>query len=356
MPDASPTAHNYAFASDNTAGVCPEVLAALAEANRGHVPSYGHDRITHEATDRIRALFETDCEVFFVYNGTAANALSLASICSSYHAILAHADAHVERDECAAPEFFSGGARVVPLPGSLGKLSPDVVDQAASSHHEVHASKPRVLSLTQSTEWGTVYSPAAIAALTATARRHNLAVHLDGARFANAAAALRDRPGATPADLTWRAGVDVLSFGGTKNGAAGTEAIVFFNRSLAAEFAYRRKQSGQLASKMRFLAAQWLGLLRDDAWLRHAAHANAMAARLGRELGAFPALRLLAPVEANAVFVELPPAVAQGLFARGWHFYAMMGEHGYRLMCSWATQPADLDAFLGDLRAVVSAQ
>lgn len=355
MPDASPTAHRYDFASDNTAGACPEVLAALAEASRGREPSYGHDRITREATARVRAVFETDCEVFFVYNGTAANALALASICSSYHAILAHADAHVERDECAAPEFFSGGARVVALPGALGKLSVATVERAAASHHEVHASKPRVLSLTQSTEWGTVYSADEIGALAATAHRHGLAVHLDGARFANATVTLRDRTGAHPADFTWRAGVDVLSFGGTKNGAAGTEAIVFFNRTLAAEFAYRRKQSGQLASKMRFLAAQWLGLLHDDAWLRHAAQANAMATRLARELSAFPTLRLLAPVEANAVFVELPPPVAQGMFARGWHFHAMIGEHGYRLMGAWDTQPADLAAFVADLRAVASA-
>jgi threonine aldolase len=355
MPDASPTAHNYHFASDNTAGACPEVLAALAEANRGPMPSYGHDAVTREATEAIRHLFETDCEIFFVFNGTAANALALSAACSSYHAVLCHADAHVERDECGAPAFFSGGARVLALPGDFGKLSPITVEQNVAVHHDVHASKPRLLSLTQSTEWGTVYTPEEITALVAVARRHGLLVHMDGARFANAAAALAPA-GVRPADLTWRAGVDVLSFGGTKNGGVGTEAIVFFNRDLAAEFGYRRKQAGQLASKMRFLAAQWLGLLRDDAWLRHATHANVMAQRLARELTAFPALRVLAPVQVNAVFVELPPAVAQGLFARGWHFYAMIGEHGYRLMCAWDTQPADIAAFVTDLRAVLAAQ
>lgn len=355
MPDASPTAHNYHFASDNTAGACPEVLAALTAANRGRVPSYGHDAVTREATELVREVFETDCEVFFVFNGTAANALSVAALCSSFHAVLCHADAHVERDECGAPEFFTGGARVLALPGEFGKLSPDTVARYAASTHDVHASKPRVLSLTQSTEWGTLYTPAEIAALADVAHRHSLAVHLDGARFANAAATLAGR-GVRPADLTWRAGVDVLSFGGTKNGAVGAEAIVFFNRALAADFGHRRKQAGQLASKMRFLAAQWLGLLRDDAWLRHAAHANAMAQRLAHALAALPRLRLLAPVEANAVFVQLPPDVANALFARGWHFYAMIGEHGYRLMCAWDTQAADVDAFVTDLRAVLSAQ
>lgn len=353
--DASPTSHHYHFTSDNTAGLCPEALAAFTEANAGRVPSYGHDAWSLRAAALVREVFETDCEVFFVFNGTAANAVTLAALTPSYGSILCHCDAHVEKDECGAPELFTGGARLVALEGVLGKLSAATVQRTIESHPGVHASKPRAVSLTQSTEWGTVYSPAEIAEISAIAKRHGLTVHLDGARFANAAATLAARGGVKPADFTWRAGVDALSFGGTKNGMAGTEAIVFFNRDLAREFAYRRKQAAQLSSKMRFSGAQWVAMLRDGAWLRHAAHANGMALKLAAGLRAFPQFPLSAPVEANAVFVELPPAVAQAMFARGWHFYPMIGEHGYRLMCAWDTTEADLAALLGDLRAVATA-
>jgi threonine aldolase len=344
---------NFAFASDNTAGICPEALAALAAANSGRVPSYGDDTYTADAKRRFADLFETDCAVFFVFNGTAANALALASICQRHHGVLCHAMSHVETDECAAPEFFTGGSKLLPISTPDAKLRP--ADLAPQLHrgHGVHFPKIRALSLTQSTELGTVYTPAELRALTEWAHAHGLFVHLDGARFANAAAALRERGAHSPADLTWRAGIDVLSFGGTKNGLLTTEAVVFFNHDLAREFDYRVKQSGQLASKMRFASAQWSAVLRDDLWLRHAAHANHQAAKLAAGLRAL-GCTFVAPVEANGLFVELPPAAVTSLEARGWRFYKFVGEHGYRFMCSWDTADADIAAFLADARAALA--
>ncbi|MBX3750632.1 MAG: low specificity L-threonine aldolase [Opitutaceae bacterium] len=347
---SAPARADYTFASDNTAGVCPEALAALAAANAGRAPGYGDDAWTAEAKAHVQAVFGTDCEVFFVFNGTAANALALAALCRSYQGILCHESAHLEVDECGAPEFFTGGSKVVPLAGAGAKLAPAAIVEAAGRGHGVHYPHPAAVSLTQATEFGTIYTPAEIGAIGATAKRLGLAVHMDGARFANAVAALAPQ-GVTPADLTWRAGVDVLSFGGTKNGMLTTEAVVFFNRELARDFAYRVKQSGQLASKMRFAAAQWTALLRDGIWLRHAAHANAMARRLAEGLAGLPGAKLLFPVEANGVFIGLQPRVVEGLAARGWQFYKFVGEHGYRLMGSWATTPAQVDAFLADARA-----
>jgi threonine aldolase len=340
---------NYAFASDNTAGVCPEALAALTTANAGRAPSYGDDAHTARAKKLFNEIFETKCDVFFVFNGTAANALVLAALCQRHHAILCHTMSHVDNDECGAPEFFTGGSKVLTIDSPLAKLRPADLEPVLHRGHGVHFPKIRAVSLTQSTELGTAYTPAELKRLTRWAHTRGLAVHVDGARFANAAAAAAAR-GHSPADLTWRAGVDVLSFGGTKNGLLTTEAVVFFNRELAREFDYRVKQSGQLASKMRFAGAQWVAVLRDGAWLRHAAHANAQARQLAaglKKLG----LKLLAPVEVNGVFVELPPSVARALARRGWHFYKFIGEHGYRLMCSWETRDEDIAAFLVDVRA-----
>ncbi|MEY2879113.1 MAG: hypothetical protein RLZZ15_1493 [Verrucomicrobiota bacterium] len=340
---------NYAFASDNTAGVCPEALAAIAEVNNGRAPSYGDDAVTARVRARFAEIFERECEVFFVFNGTAANALVLAAMCQRHHATVCHALAHVDTDECGAPEFFTGGGKILPVEAPLAKLRPADLAAAFARGHGVHFPKIRAVSLTQSTELGTVYTPDETRAVSEFAHTRDVAVHMDGARFANAAAACAAR-GVSPADLTWRAGVGALSFGGTKNGLLTTEAVVFFNRELAREFDYRVKQSGQLASKMRFASAQWLAVLRDGAWLRHAAHANAMAQRLAAGMRAV-GFALVAPVEANGVFVELAPAVVGALEARGWHFYKFVGEHGYRLMCSWATRPEEIEAFLADARA-----
>lgn len=350
---SGPVRPDYSFVSDNTAGLAPEALAAFNAANAGTAPSYGSDEWTQRAKELIRAVFETECEVFFVFNGTAANALALASLCRSHHSVICHHTAHVEVDECGAPEFFTGGAKLIPVAGPNGKLVPADVERAALKRTDVHFPRAGALSLTQSTEWGTLYTPDEVRALAAAGKKHRLGVQMDGARFANAAAALA-AGGVKPADFTWRAGVDVLSFGGTKNGMNTTEAVVFFDRDLAREFAYRVKQGAQLASKMRFAAAQWVGMLETGAWLRHAAHANHMAQKLATALRPLPRLRFIAEPEANGVFVELPPGAAGALSARGWHLYRFIGENGYRLMCSWATTPEVVDRFVADVSDVLT--
>jgi threonine aldolase len=341
------------FASDNTAGLCPEALAALTAANSGSAPSYGSDATTDRARDLFRQIFETDCETFFVFNGTAANALALSALCQRHQSVLCHEVAHIDTDECGAPEFFTGGSKLLPLPGPAAKLTTTIVAPALTRGHGVHFPKPGALSLTQSTEHGTLYAPAEIRALADLAHAHGLSVHLDGARFANACAASA-LAGHSPADLTWRAGVDVLCFGGTKNGLLSAEAVVFFNPALARDFAYRVKQTGQLASKQRFASAQWCAVLESGAWLRHAAHANTQAQKLAAALRLLPGVTLLGEPQVNAVFAQLPPAAASALHAQGWHFYPFIGEHGYRLMCSWATTDADLTRFLSDLNSALN--
>jgi threonine aldolase len=338
------------FASDNYAGICPEALAALTAANAGHAPAYGEDEWTRCVSDRLRALFETDCDVYFAFNGTAANSLALASLCQSYHSVICHELAHVDTDECGGPEFFSNGSKLLPARGEGGKLTPAAVQEVISRRSDIHYPKPRVVTLTQASEVGTVYRPDEIAAVADLAHTQGLRVHMDGARFANAVASL----GAAPADITWRAGVDVLCFGGTKMGLPVGEAVVFFDRRLSEDFAWRCKQAGQLASKMRFLSAPWLGMLEGDAWLCHARHANAMAQRLAGGLATIPGARLLFPVEANGVFVELPVAVQDGLRARGWRFYTFIGAGGARFMCAWDTSPERVDALLADLRELAA--
>jgi threonine aldolase len=346
-----PARDDYTFASDNTAGICPEAWAGLAAANTGRMPSYGADAWTARIQEHFRKIFETECDVFLVFNGTAANALALSALCEKFNSILCHESSHADNDECGAPEFFTGGSKLLPLAGSHGKLTPAAVTRALRRERGVHFQKPGALSLTQSTELGTVYTVAEIRALTKLAHARGLAVHMDGSRFSNAAAALAAR-GVSPADLTWRAGVDVLCFGGTKGGLHATEAVVFFNRGLARDFDRRVKQGGQLDSKMRFAAAQWDAMLRDGAWLRRAGHANAMARKLARLLRAH-ALKLVVKPEVNSVFVELPPAVYDELTARGWHFYRFIGEHGYRLMCAWDTTEEHLAAFVAEVADVL---
>jgi threonine aldolase len=350
MPPRAPALRS--FASDNAAGLCPEALAALVEANAGHAPAYGDDRWTAEAADLVRATLEADAEVFFVFNGTAANSLALASLCQSYHSVLCHETAHVETDECGAPEFFSNGTKVLTMPGPGGKVTPAGVTHLVERRSDLHYPKPRVVSLTQATEQGAVYTPAEVRAVAEAARAHGLRVHMDGARFANAVAAL----GCAPREVTWQAGVDVLCLGGTKNGMAAGEAVVFFDRSLAAEFDYRCKQAGQLASKMRFLAAPWVGMLRGGAWLERAGHANRMAQLLHGLVRGLPGVEVLRPPEANSVFVSLPPGVADRLRAQGWSFYDFIAGAGSRLMCAWDTEPEDVQAFAADLARAVGAQ
>jgi threonine aldolase len=340
---ASPRRH---FASDNYAGVCPEVWEALHAADADHVPGYGDDPHTARAQALFRDLFSTDCEVHFVFNGTAANSLVVASACDAFHAVICHAYSHLETDESNAPGFFAHGVKTLPIDTPLGKLVPAEVERVFHNRRDVHASAPRVLSLTQSTELGTVYTPDEVGALAASAHGLGMVVHMDGARFANAVAGLD----VSAAEITWKAGVDALCFGGTKNGMLGSEAVVLFNRDLASAFKRRCKQSGQLASKMRYHAAQWIGMLEGGAWLRHAGHSNAMAALLEAKLREVPKVRILYPRQANAVFVEMPRAMADGLMSKGWRFYNDVGPGGARLMCAWNTSPGDVASFANDAK------
>lgn len=338
------------FASDNYAGICPEAWQALAEANQGHAPSYGDDIWTQKASDLLREVFETDCEIFFVFNGTSANSLALASLCQSYHSILCHKTAHIETDECGAPEFFSNGTKVLLLDGENGKVSPESMEYMVQRRKDIHFPKPRVLSLTQATELGTVYSADELKTIGEMAKSLDLKIHMDGARFANAVAS----SGVAPREITWEAGVDVLCLGATKNGSGVGEAVIFFNQELAYEFDYRCKQAGQLASKMRFLSAPWVGLLQDGAWLRYAAHANNMAELLAAELSKLPEVTFLFPRAANSVFVQMPQPVISAMHERGWKFYTFIGQGGCRLMCSWDTTEQDVREFVADLASLLT--
>ena len=339
------------FASDNYAGICPEAWQALQEADKGYASSYGNVPWTAKACDALRVFFDTDCEVFFVFNGTAANSLALASLCQSYHSVICHDTAHVETDECGASEFFSNGTKLLTVGGDNGKVDLVEVEHTVKKRNDIHYPKPKVLSLTQSTELGTLYSPEELVAVHGLAKRLGLKLHMDGARFANAVAALQ----IDPKEMTWRAGVDVLTFGGTKCGMPMGEAVIFFDHSLASEFDYRCKQAGQLASKMRYLSAPWLGLLKNDAILSHAGHANACARKLSNALAAIPGVAIVHPTEANAVFVELPERAVTTLHNRGWVFYTFIGSGHCRFMCSWATTDEDIFALANDIREVMKA-
>jgi threonine aldolase len=333
------------FASDNYAGICPEAWSASESANQGHATSYGDDPWTARASDAFRDLFECECDVYFVFNGTAANSLALASLCQSYHGVICCDQAHVETDECGAPEFFSNGSKLLVAPSDDGKLTPAAIHELATKRQDIHYPKPRAVTLTQSTETGRVYTLSELGAISDECKTHGLCLHMDGARFANACASL----GCRPAELTWKSGVDVLCFGGTKNGMAVGEAVLFFDRKLAVDFDYRCKQAGQLASKMRFLSAPWVGMLESGAWLRNASHANKCAQYFARQIVDIPGLRLAGPVEANAAFVETSEAVLNRVRERGWKFYNFIGGAA-RIMFAWDTDLARVDAFCRDLK------
>jgi threonine aldolase len=348
--------NNAQFTSDNRSGICPEAWEAILNANEeGHQPSYGDDRWTRRACDLIRQIFETECDVYFVFTGTAANSLALASLCQSYHSVICHETSHVENDECGAPEFFSNGTKLLLSPGPDGKLTPDGVESIVRRRSDIHYPKPRVIAVTQATELGTVYDVAELRDLSERAKKLNLHIQMDGARFANAVMSLQK----SPAELSWKSGVDVLCLGGTKNGMLAGEAVVFFDRSLSQEFAYRCKQAGQLASKMRFLTAQWVGMLESSAWLTRAGNANRMAKKLeGRLRKLFGGTEsskanILFPVQANSVFIQLPPRVLTNLRKRGWEVYTFIGN-GARFMCSWDTSEEDVDRLANDIRELMT--
>jgi threonine aldolase len=325
------------FASDNNSGAFPEVLEKLQEINTDHVTGYGDDPYTAKARDMISELFERESAVFFVSTGTAANCLALSAMVKSYEAVITHRHSHLETDESHAIGLFAGGVQLLTGDSPLGKLEPESLKVLVADQRSVHSSKPAAVSLSNATELGTVYTPSQIAAISLEARRLGLKVHMDGARFANALAFLK----CSPAELTWKSGVDALSFGGTKNGLLFGEAVVFFDPLLAAEFEWRMKKAGQLTSKMRFLAGQWLAVLRNSLWLKRAGHANAMAQKLRTQLDAI-GIECLYPTEANAVFAKIPQEKVAYLHELGWHFYTGPGW-GSRLMCSWDTSEIEVD-------------
>ncbi len=333
------------FCSDNTTGASPEVLAAIAAANDGAAMPYGNDNYSRRAEERIAEFFEAPADVFLVATGTAANALCLSVMTPPYGAVFCHPQSHIHEDECGAPEFSSGGAKLRPLPDHGGKIdAQDLATALARPDHGVHSVQSAAVSIAQASEAGTLYSVAEVRAIAEVAHGSGLKVHMDGARLANAIAAL----GCAPADVTWRAGVDAHSFGATKNGALAAEAAVLFDHELANTFPYRRKRGGHLFSKMRFLGVQFEAYLEDDLWLRNARHANAMAGRLADGLISVPGARLRHAVEANEIFVSLPEAAIAGLEADGFLFYRWPGDDPtlLRLVASFATQEADVDALI----------
>lgn len=335
------------FASDNYSGVCPEAIDSINKANTGFDYPYGEDKWTAEACDLFREMFETDCEVFFVYNGTSANALALSSMCKSYHSIICSELAHIETDECGAPEFFSNGAKILLGRSDNGKISSKNTEEIILRRSDIHYPKPKVLSITQSTEVGTVYKPSELLELYKITKKHNLKLHMDGARLSNAIASLD----ITPKEITWQCGVDVLCFGGVKNGLMYGEAVIFFSKDLADEFDYHCKQSGQLASKMRFIAAQWSGLLKTKSWYKNARHANECAKELHNKLKNIEEIKIMFPCEANALFINLPPKSVEYLKNNGWHFYEFIGEGGVRLMCSWGTTMEEINDLVDDIKS-----
>lgn len=336
------------FASDNAYGALPEMLAALSAANSGPAPSYGEDAISGRLARRFSELFERDVAAFPVITGTAANCLALAALVPPHGAVLCHAQSHIEEDECGAPEFFTHGAKLVRIETGDGKLTPDTLASAAGRFRRgfVHHPQPACVSITQASESGTSYRPDEIAAIAAMCKRHGMRLHMDGARLGNAIAFL----GCAPADVTWRAGVDVLSFGATKGGALAAEAVIFFDPVLAGDFSYRRKKAGHLVSKMRFLSAQLEAYLAGDLWLHAAARANSHARRLADGLSGVAGAELAHPVEANEVFVRLPDPVVARLRAQGAIFYdwgpPADGRTLVRLVTSFATPEADVARFI----------
>ncbi len=337
------------FASDNVTGAAPEILAALEAQNTGSLMPYGNDDVTRTAETKVAGVFETDADVFIVATGTASNSLALATLTPPWGAIFCHQVAHVYDTECGGPEFFSGGAKTLPIDGDDGKFTSEALDTAinASGVGNTHHCQAACVSITQATETGSLYSLDEIAAISGVCKTHGLKLHMDGARFANAVAAL----GCSAADTSWKAGVDILSFGATKNGALAAEAVVLFDKSLAEEFAFRRKRGGHLFSKMRLLSVQMDAYVTDDLWLKNAAQANANAVRMAEGLDTIDGVSQTQSVQANILFTELPRAVIDGLKADGHLFYERGGDNVIRLVLAFNTPAKDIDAFIAATRS-----
>jgi threonine aldolase len=345
------------FSSDHVAPACDAILAAVNQANQGFVTSYGGDDLTVKLQSMASDLFERQVAIFPVISGTAANALALSQIVPPFGAIYCYEAAHIVTDEAGAPAFFSGGAQLIGFPAADGKIRPEQLTKAVAYAEDlgIHHVKPGAVTLTQATEWGTVYGLQEIAALSEAARQHELPVHMDGARFANAVAHLK----CTPAEATWKCGVDVLSLGATKNGALGADAVVFFDPARARDFERRRKRAGHLLSKLRFVSAQLIAYLKNGLWLDNARHANAMAMRMAQGLETVPGAKLLHPVQANELFVALPEDTVNKLEMQGFYFYRWplhTAESGVtvRLVTCFATSSADVDEFIAAAAAAAA--
>jgi threonine aldolase len=338
------------FASDNNAGIHPNVLDAIAAANQGHVVGYGDDLYTEAVIEKFEEHFGPDTEVFIAFNGTAANCLGLKALTESYHAVICAESAHIYTDECGAPEKFTG-CKLVPIPTTDGKLTVESVSHVYHGIGDQHHVQPRVISITQATEMGTVYKPREIRDLARFAHERSMFLHMDGARIANAAVAL----GLTLREATRDLGVDVLSFGGTKNGAMGAEAVIFFDKGFSRDFLYVRKQGMQLASKMRFISAQFDALFTDDLWRKNAEHSNQMAALLEKEIRKIPGIKIVYPVEANGVFAQIPrPAIPK--LQKQYFFYVWNEEHSVvRWMCSFDTTQEDVTEFAAYVAKITKA-
>lgn len=332
------------FASDNTTGASQQIMDAMMRANDGQTMPYGDDAYTQRVRDKICEIFETDADVYMVSTGTAANALALSVMMNSYGATLCHWESHVFEDECGAPAFFSDGGKLIPIEGESGKLDMDqLLHHATKGVGDVHMVQPQAVTITQETEVGSVYSLKEIEAIGSLCKSNNLKFHMDGARFANALVALD----CSPAEMTWKAGVDVLSFGASKNGALASEAVVLFDKSMSQEFEYRRKRAGHLFSKMRLLSCQMEAYLADDLWLKNARHANAMAKRLGDGLSQIKGIELNPAVEANMLFPKFPEALTQALYDQGFQFYGDRWEEGIvRLVTAYNTPLEHVDALI----------
>ncbi len=332
------------FASDNTTGASPEIIDAIVAANDGQTMPYGNDDYTVRVADRIRDIFETDAEVFMVATGSAANALALSTMTASYGAVLCHWLSHIYEDECGAPEFFSGGAKLIPLEGEGAKINPEQLEKyAGRGVGDVHMVQPMAASVTQISEMGTVYSVDEVQAISEICKNRKLKLHMDGARFANGLVQLD----CSPADITWKSGVDVMSFGASKNGALTSEAVIFFDKSMAREFEFRRKRGGHLFSKMRLLSCQMDAYLKDDLWLRNARHANAMGQRLKQGLINLPGVEFPTTNDANMLFPHLSQNLIDALHADGFQFYDdRWGDGIVRLVTAFNTPQSHVDAFI----------
>jgi threonine aldolase len=338
------------FASDNYAGVHPEIMEAIVRANSEHAPSYGNDAVTRRTTALFKDIFGEPCEVYFVYNGTAANTLGLAALTKRFNAILCSEWAHINVDESTAPELFTG-CKLVGVPAVHGKIYPEQVEEKIHRIGDPHHPQVKVISISQLTEYGTVYTPDEIRALSALAKKHNLYLHMDGARISNAAVGL-NLPFRT---FTRDAGVDILSFGGTKNGMMFGEAVLIFNPELSRDFAFIRKQGMQLHSKMRFISAQFEALLSNELWKRNAAHANRMASMLANELQQIPGITITQPVQGNGVFAILPPHIIKPLQDEVFFYVWNEKLNEVRLMCSFDTQAEEINRFIKKIRQLLSA-